>query len=188
MKKKIMKILFLLLSFFLSIYIVYAMFLYLFFGFKKTHSNNNILQNYFINNTYDIEDDPIYRIYNDNLKQKISLNNIQVSRYYKVIESLSQVEIYKKKYYYIELNYFHNFDEILSFSSQVASNYDQYIDFDFISNNGAYILYLGPYQYGSEARNEFNKLTSSLYSPMKIVYLNEFDQYQNVIYLKNMLQ
>src|SRR5210317_739285 len=122
MKKKIMKILFLLLSFFLSIYIVYAMFLYLFFGFKKTHSNNNIVQNYFINNTYDIEDDPIYRIYNDNLKQKISLNNI------------------------------HNFDEILSFSSQVASNYDQYIDFDFISNNGAYILYLGPYQYGSEAR------------------------------------
>lgn len=187
MKKKILKILFLLLSFFLSIYVIYAMFLYLFFGFKKTHSNN-IVQSYFTNNTYDIEDDSIYRIYNDNLKEKIYLNNIQVSRYYKVIENLPQVEIHKKKYYYIELNYFHNFDEILSFSSQVASNYDQYIDFDSISNNGAYILYLGPYQYESEAQGEFNKLASSLYSPMKIVYLNEFDQHQNLIYLKNILQ
>ena len=181
MIKKLFKLLSSLSIIFLFFYGFYIFILFILFPTKL--NNNDTKWNYFFlsEKKHEIYNDEIYNIFLNRLQNKLHINNINMSNYYKVFENIDEITIQRNKYYYIEINYFNNLKELMDYSNKIQLNTDFFIDFDYLTNKGNYILYAGPYSMEKYAENDLSHLNP--YS--KIVLLEELYAYQNVLYFKN---
>jgi len=158
--------------------------------FKYDEYNHSLFRrsvNYYVYNDriYD-DNDRIFDIYKNQVKDKVVITEINDSKYIKLLEDLGPMKLKKQMRYYIQTEHFSNLSEVLYFCEKIETGLTLdkllFVKFSYTETGyGSYVVHVGPYGSASEAKADIEKHFKKNFNVVKLENFYHYQYYKNIL-------
>ncbi len=158
--------------------------------FKYDEYNHSLFRrgvNYYVYNDriYD-DNDRIFDIYKNQVKDKVVITEINDSKYIKLVEDLAPMKLRKQMRYYIQTEHFSNLSEVLYFCDKIEKeinlNKMLFVKFSYTETGyGSYVVHIGPYGSESEAKKDIAQYFKKHFNIVKLENFYHYQYYKNIL-------